>query len=78
MKKRKESPCVNCRRVPDHRQCENKDCKAWRMWFINRWEQIRQMYQTEQNPCKSCHFPEELCFEKCDRKILWEEGEVRL
>lgn len=77
MKKQKESPCVNCRRTPDPRQCENKDCKAWRLWFINRWEQMRRMYQPDQDPCTSCPCSQTLCFEKCARKIQWEEEEVR-
>lgn len=32
-----------CVRVPDPEQCENKNCKVWRAWFVERWEQLRQI-----------------------------------
>ncbi len=34
------SPCLRCTRVKDPRQCENKQCKPWRQWFLGRWELI--------------------------------------
>ena len=36
-----ESPCVNCKRVRDPQNCENKLCKDWQAWFIDRWEAMR-------------------------------------
>ena len=41
MQYKRPSPCMTCRRVPDPRQCENKLCKPWRAWFLERWELIR-------------------------------------
>lgn len=35
------SPCMHCTRVKDPRECENKDCKVWRDWFIGRWDDLR-------------------------------------
>ena len=35
------SPCVGCTRVKDPEACENKNCKPWQQWFIDRWELIR-------------------------------------
>lgn len=35
------SPCLTCTRVPDPRECENKQCKLWQRWFVDRWEQLR-------------------------------------
>ena len=36
-----ESPCVNCTRVKDPKNCENKLCKDWQAWFIQRWDTMR-------------------------------------
>jgi len=72
------SPCESCRRVRDPRQCENKDCKTWRTWFIHRWDYIRRLYRQEADPCKGCSCPQELCFEPCARKSRWEEGRTCL
>lgn len=35
------SPCVTCGRVKDPENCENKHCKLWKGWFLNRWELLR-------------------------------------
>ena len=35
------SPCLTCTRVQDPIACENKNCGAWKEWFIYRWEMIR-------------------------------------
>ena len=35
------SPCFNCTRVRDPKNCENKTCKDWQAWFIDRWETMR-------------------------------------
>lgn len=34
------SPCVNCTRVVNPRDCENKNCKLWKAWFLRRWAAI--------------------------------------
>lgn len=34
------SPCLTCSRVPDPRNCENKQCKRWQAWFLSRWALI--------------------------------------
>ncbi len=38
---RRISPCMLCTRVKDPAGCENKNCKVWQVWFIERWEQLR-------------------------------------
>ncbi len=35
-----QSPCITCTRVPDPRNCENKQCKRWQKWFLDRWALI--------------------------------------
>lgn len=45
------SPCLLCTRVKDPQACENKNCKDWQTWFLDRWESMRenvraQMQQT--------------------------------
>ena len=40
---RKPSPCLYCTRVEDPDDCENKKCRQWREWFVERWEQLRSM-----------------------------------
>lgn len=37
----KQSPCLTCSRVRDPDNCENKLCKDWQAWFIDRWEAMR-------------------------------------
>lgn len=37
----KESPCRLCQRVRDPANCENKLCRDWQSWFIDRWEARR-------------------------------------
>ena len=34
-------PCTDCTRVKDRAGCENKQCKEWRDWFIQKWEELR-------------------------------------
>lgn len=34
-------PCNRCVKVPDPHQCENKDCRQWRQWFIDKWDTLR-------------------------------------
>ena len=35
------SPCSECTRVKDPQNCENKQCKEWQAWYIDRWETMR-------------------------------------
>ena len=37
---RNPSPCLTCTRVPNPRNCENKQCKLWQRWFLARWNLI--------------------------------------
>lgn len=34
------SPCLSCIQVSDPRNCENKNCRRWRAWFLDRWALI--------------------------------------
>lgn len=34
------SPCLSCTRVADPRSCDNKNCKPWQQWFLDRWAMI--------------------------------------
>ena len=34
------SPCLSCTRVACPGDCENKACKEWKQWFLNRWDRI--------------------------------------
>lgn len=43
-KMKKCSPCINCERVRDPENCENKTCKQWSQWFLEQWEQIHGYY----------------------------------
>lgn len=42
-----ESPCNYCTRVRDPQNCENKTCKDWQAWFIDRWESMREHVRKE-------------------------------
>lgn len=46
-KMKKESPCLTCRRVRNPDGCENKQCKDWQAWFIDRWEAMRKMIRQQ-------------------------------
>lgn len=41
------SPCLSCTRVRDPQNCENKLCKDWQAWFIDRWETMREHVRLE-------------------------------
>ena len=34
-------PCLNCTRVDNPAECENKECMPWRRWFIESWDSLR-------------------------------------
>ena len=42
-----ESPCLQCTRVRDPKNCEAKTCKDWQAWFIDRWESMRENVRKE-------------------------------
>ena len=42
-----ESPCLHCTRVRDPKNCENKTCKDWQAWFIDRWNTMRAHVRSE-------------------------------
>ena len=42
-----KSPCLDCTRVKDPKNCENKNCKEWQAWFIDRWESMRTYVQAQ-------------------------------
>ena len=46
------SPCLSCTRVKDPRLCENKECRVWRRWFVEKWDALRRAprVQIEQLP----------------------------
>lgn len=41
------SPCLRCTRVADPRRCDNKLCKPWRAWFLQRWSLIHNYPRAE-------------------------------
>lgn len=45
----RESPCRICQRVRDPQNCENKLCREWQAWFIDRWETMRRAVMAEAN-----------------------------
>lgn len=45
-------PCSTCQRVRDPKNCENKLCKEWQAWFIDRWDSMRRsIMQAEPGQC---------------------------
>ena len=42
-----EHPCKTCTRVKDPKKCENKTCKDWQKWFMDRWEAMRRNHHEE-------------------------------
>ena len=40
-----KSPCLKCTRVKNPRDCEEKNCKVWRKWFIETWDQQRMQFR---------------------------------
>jgi len=35
------SPCMCCTKVKDPTVCDNKDCRQWQRWFIEKWNEMR-------------------------------------
>lgn len=44
-----EHPCKSCTRVKDPENCENKSCKDWQQWFLDRWETMREYLWMEKD-----------------------------
>ena len=42
-----EKPCLTCTRVKDSADCEIKNCKAWRDWWIEKWEEMRSVVKMD-------------------------------
>ena len=42
-----EKPCLTCTRVKDPADCEIKNCKAWRDWWIEKWEEMRSVVKMD-------------------------------
>lgn len=38
-------PCDTCKRVRDPKDCENKQCKVWQQWFLDRWKEVNNYYR---------------------------------
>lgn len=36
-----QSPCDTCTRVEDPINCERKCCKPWQEWWMQRWDEVR-------------------------------------
>lgn len=49
-----KSPCLQCTRVRDPQNCENKNCKDWQAWFIDRWEAMRQNVRDQMETAPLC------------------------
>ena len=41
------SPCLTCTRVKNPQSCENKACKEWQSWFVDRWDSMRRYVRDE-------------------------------
>lgn len=39
-------PCTHCNWVKYPDQCQNKNCEAWKRWFLYHWEAVRRLWQT--------------------------------
>ena len=58
------TPCKTCIRVADPACCEDKNCRQWRQWFIDRWDAMRRQFpveHTDPDLCAGCLCPRELC-----------------
>lgn len=41
LKMANEKPYLTCKTVANPEKCENKNCKAWRKWFLKKWGELR-------------------------------------
>lgn len=44
-----EYPCETCTRVKEPKNCENKLCQQWQLWFFERWEEINNYYKAHKD-----------------------------
>ena len=42
-----EKPCLTCTRVECPADCKIKNCKAWRDWWIEKWEEMRSVVKMD-------------------------------
>ena len=40
-KNKMTNPCMRCTKVDNPAQCDDKDCRLWQQWFIERWNRMR-------------------------------------
>lgn len=38
-------PCRRCKRVETPGICENKNCAVWRLWFVQKWDRTRKLFE---------------------------------
>ena len=65
------NPCLNCTRVADPDNCENKLCPQWRSWFFAKWNETRALFGNKKainEPCRSCDWKGPLCATGCPVK----------
>lgn len=43
MRNEMDSPCLTCCRVKNPGECENKNCRQWRSWFLESWDRARNL-----------------------------------
>lgn len=67
-----ESPCKTCTRVKDPKNCENKICRDWQIWFLDRWESLREYYKKvkAQFQCKHCD-DQGFCRRYSNASVVW-------
>lgn len=71
-------PCLRCTRVPAPDCCNDKNCRLWQAWFVDRWDALRlsarQVMEAEymaHDPCAACLCPKNLCSTPCRMKRVW-------
>ena len=40
-----DKPCSICTKCQDPNKCENKNCKDWKAWFLDRWKKLHNFYK---------------------------------
>ena len=40
-----KSTCLKCTRVRNPKNCEDKNCKVWRQWYISTWDAQRMQFR---------------------------------
>ena len=39
-------PCEKCKYEKEPEKCDNKNCAAWKKWFLRKWEATRRLWKT--------------------------------